>query len=96
MPQLTRITFQIGTSVNFRWPYQAKVINTFEASNKATVNITGRTFRKKSFLGDVCWGGADTPSCGATSGIVLVRKSRWIKRKKPERFAPAFLGQLGG
>ena len=30
MPQLTRMTPQSGVSLNFRWPYHAKVMKTFE------------------------------------------------------------------
>src|SRR4051812_7326362 len=35
MPQLTRITIQSGTSLNFRWPYQAKVMKMLEQSSSA-------------------------------------------------------------
>lgn len=31
MPQLAKITIQMGLVLNFRCPYQAKVMNTFEA-----------------------------------------------------------------
>lgn len=33
MPQLTRITINIGADLNFRCPYQAKVMNIFETNN---------------------------------------------------------------
>src|SRR5262249_11903526 len=38
--QLTRITVQSGTSLNFRCPYQAKVMNTLEQSSSA-IGISG-------------------------------------------------------
>jgi hypothetical protein len=39
MPQLIKITFHKATLVNFRWPYQAKVIKMLEPSNNRTVLI---------------------------------------------------------
>src|ERR1700681_3374036 len=33
MPQLTMMTSGSGLSLNFRWPYQAKVMNTLEANS---------------------------------------------------------------
>lgn len=33
--QLTAITVSSGAALNFRWPYQAKVMNTFEANSSA-------------------------------------------------------------
>src|ERR1700760_1003834 len=39
MPQLTTMTFQSGTSLNFRCPYQAKVIKIFEPISKKMVHI---------------------------------------------------------
>src|SRR3954453_7772097 len=40
MAQLIRMTIQSGTSLNFKWPYQAKVMNTLEHSSKA-IGISG-------------------------------------------------------
>ncbi|MNL74395.1 hypothetical protein D3C87_2000300 [compost metagenome] len=39
--QLTRITMGKGRSPNFRWPYQAKVMNTLENSSRMTGRILG-------------------------------------------------------
>ena len=35
--QLTAITSSSGAALNFRWPYQAKVMNTFEAMSRPMV-----------------------------------------------------------
>ena len=35
MPQLTRTAPQSGAALNLRCPYQAKVMNTFEATGRA-------------------------------------------------------------
>src|SRR5690606_21829115 len=37
MPQLTRITAASGAALYFRWPYQAKVMKTFEAKRRPIV-----------------------------------------------------------
>ena len=36
MPHAANTTSQIGRSVNFRWPYQAIVMNTFEPISSRT------------------------------------------------------------
>src|SRR4030081_137941 len=41
MPQLTMITSGSELSLNFRWPYQAKVMNTLEANNIRMGSIEG-------------------------------------------------------
>ena len=44
IPQLIIITFQSGESLNFKWPYQAKVINVFEMIRRNMVlNIRIKT-----------------------------------------------------
>ena len=39
--QLTRITFHIADCLNFKWPYHAKVIKTFEIVSRMIVFISG-------------------------------------------------------
>src|SRR5947209_4087582 len=41
IPQLTMMTSGSGLSFNFRWPYQAKVMNTLEANSISTGNSCG-------------------------------------------------------
>src|ERR1700682_131359 len=41
MPQLTMITSGSKFSLNFRWPYQAKVMNTLEANSIRTGKTCG-------------------------------------------------------
>src|SRR5215218_984527 len=41
MPQLTRITSGSQDCLNLRWPYQAKVMNTFEANSIRTGRTNG-------------------------------------------------------
>src|SRR4051812_26188799 len=41
MPQLTSTAPQSGVVLNLRWPYQAKVMNTFEARSMTTGAICG-------------------------------------------------------
>src|SRR5437868_2564232 len=41
MPQLTMIATGNGLCLNFRWPYQAKVMNTLEANSISTGNSCG-------------------------------------------------------
>src|SRR5882762_2649062 len=39
MPQLARITIQSGLSLNFKWPYHARFMNTFEIVSRMIVLI---------------------------------------------------------
>src|SRR5688572_21020157 len=58
MPQLTRITFHNATSLNRRWPYQASVMNTLEATSRTTVVTGGRSpLRESSVSLRQCTGG---------------------------------------
>src|SRR3977135_3178422 len=43
MPQLTSTTVGSGLSLNFRWPYQAKVMKTLEANSISIGSSVGET-----------------------------------------------------
>jgi hypothetical protein len=40
IPQLAKMTVRIGWSLNLRWPYQAAVMNTFDAVSSRIVSST--------------------------------------------------------
>src|SRR3954447_15093844 len=64
IPQLARITSTSELSLNLRWPYQAKVMNTLEANSINIGRICGETVGIMSSLKCVLTAGAEGGSTG--------------------------------
>src|SRR3954452_12143518 len=86
MPQLARMTSHSGRSVNLRWPYQANVMKTFEATRRSG----GRRVR-------VIGSGTGSRTSGLRSALGQRKTPRFVPRrpfaKSPERRA-AGLGRF--